>query len=98
MASMDEIMNALAPLELPPLARPDPLKWFDDEDGLPAGWVLEIGYTVECEQPGDEPGIWIHRARLNTGQRQIEMSLHEIDTGKYEALILGEELAQWDCS
>ena len=64
----------------------DTLQWDEFDDlGVP-GWSLHMGYTVERE-PGDAPSVWIHRAVLNTGQREIELALNEISVRVFEAEI-----------
>jgi len=93
MAYLDEIMHVMTALDAPrrvrPVANEDELKWFPDGD-FARGMFLRVGYTVGRER-GCGPGIWIHRAILNTGQRGIGLALREIDTNRYEALIRAEE-------
>ena len=72
-------------------AKRDPdLKWREMDD-LPYGWVIHFGYSVEWDDGRAQ--VWIHRALLNTGQREVELSLKEMnqDDLRTEELSIAEQ-------
>ena len=69
-------------------AKDDVLKWEQFEETkngvYPFGWILHVGYTVEWDE---DVSVWVHRAFLATGKRDIELQLNEIDVNELEAVI-----------
>ena len=97
MDTFNLIAHAMAPLGTPtgkPKRQQPALQWEQFEE-LPSGvliggWTLHVGYLAEWDE--DHFAIYIHRAFLNTGQRDIEMQLNEIPVGDLEALLAESEL------
>ena len=92
MDAMDDLLTALDGLQITvnkvaPKRDPD-LRWHDIEETkhsiYPNGWLLTVGFTVDRE-PGDAPSVWVHRAILQTGKRDIELQLNEIAVNEIEA-------------
>ena len=92
---MNHTLTALLDSQKPTPAKRDPdLRWHDFDDLGDREWVLQVGYTVEIDD--GNVLVWIHKASLNTGQRDIELMRDEIDVNAWEAALVIEETARLD--
>jgi len=91
MDAMDDLLTAIdglqATVNKTAPKRDDKLLWevFHEtkHSVLPFGWTLHLGYSIDRE-PGDAPAVWIHRAYLDTGVGEHELSLKDIDVNALE--------------
>ena len=77
------------PITLSKIKAKDDLRWEQFEEtkngSFPYGWCLHVGYSVDWDER--DCTVWIHRAFIATGQRDIELQLNEIDVNDLEAVI-----------
>ena len=70
------------------------LRWHEIDDLGDRNWCLQVGYSVEWDDGNAE--IWVFKVYLNTGQRDLELQLNEVDLRSIEAAIQIEEQARRD--